>query len=150
MSKYSGDVNIQNGGYFFSLGDWQDGYADVVRVMPCSEGGGQDNCFWVEELTVHVPDDLSQTLLCLGLALDAQGNIVEKSRHNIVAAPGTEAFQSVVIDACVAHGNYDQDSSLCVSIGKPDPSYSGIDPVTPDLVLRSDASLDRYVRKNFL
>lgn len=74
--KYCGDVNIEYGGYFYSAAEWRRGYADVVRVTPCSDAGAQNNCYWIDELTVIIPDTpdkLRQTLRCIGMDLDKDG-----------------------------------------------------------------------------
>ena len=151
---YVGDVNIEHGGYFVAVTreEYAQGYANVVRVTPCSDAGAQDNCFWINELTVIIPKDaekMAQTLRCVGWHIDEQGCIVSESLEEI-AKPRTAGFRAAVVDACVAYGAYDQDSSTCVSIGKPDPDYRGREPVEPDTVLRANTDLKRYVRRTYL
>lgn len=151
--KYCGDINIEHGGYFYSAAEWKHGYAEAVRVVPCSDAGAQDNCYWIEELTVLIPDSnekLLDVLKVCGWSVDGNGNIYDSHSNTDIADRGTAAYRAAVIDACIAHGAYDQDSSTCVSIGKPDPEYRGREPIEPDTVLRANTSLERYVRRNYL
>jgi len=132
---YSGDINIEYGGVFYSLKDWQWGYVNAVRVTPCSDAGGPDNCFWVDRLTVNIRegDKLADILRTMGWSADEMPKGA-KRRH-------------MLVDAHVGYGAYDQESSTMVRIGKPDPFYSGREGrFDPDIILRGNTSLRRYVR----
>lgn len=132
---YSGDVNIEYGGVFYSLDNVKYDYVDAVRVTPCSDVGAPDNQFWIECLTVNLQRDPVE----LQRVLDVFGWTVEEHGGNI----------HLLVDAHIAYGAYDVDSSECVQIGaKPDPFHNGHgDPVHVDKVLRANASLERYARK---
>lgn len=148
--KYCGDVNLEYGGYYYRAPDWQHGYADAVRVQPCSDGGGQDNAWWIERLTVLIPSDeaeLRKVLAVIGMVLDAKGAIISES-GGATLAKGSAGYKACVIDACVAYGRYDQDSSTVVQIGKTDEVDS--DHVAPHVTLRAGSSLERYVRREYL
>lgn len=148
--QYVGDMNIEHGGFFWRCLDWKHGFVEAVRVMPCSDAGAQDNCYWVETLTVILPGDkeLPVVLRVCGFELEAgTGAIVDPGRGTEIAKAGTEAYRAAIVEACVAHGSYDIEQSTCISIGAPDPEYSGSEPVEPDIVLRANRSLKRYVRK---
>jgi hypothetical protein len=138
---YVGDVNPEYGGYWFNLSGLKWGYVDVVRVTPWSDAGGPDNGFWVECLTVNMPTD-DQTkacvLTCIGQTLESIGNGAQSIR--------------VLIDACIAYGQYDPDGSETVRIGKPCTysGSSGFDPIEPNRVLRSGSSLANYIRREYL
>lgn len=131
MSKrvyYSGDVNLEYGGVFYSLANAQYGYASAVRVTPLSDAGGPDNQFWIEPLTINFKRDALQTksmLACIGLENEPAPNA------------------HVLIDAALAYGFYDQEAVETVQIG----AASGLPAV--DTVLRANASLRRYVWKNY-
>lgn len=135
---YVGDVNIEHGGYFVHQSDdgRRHGYADVVRVTPCSDAGGPNNCFWVETLTVNIrdrrSDDYRRALDCIGCDLSE--------------LPTRAARRRAVIDAHIAYGFYDITQSECVQIGRVQDECRE-DSVTPDTVLRGNASLERYARR---
>lgn len=82
-----------------------------------------------------------------GFSPDGDYLILSRHRDSDILS---ESNWAVACDACVAHGAFDQDSSTCVSIGKPDRDYDGREPVEPATVLRANTSLERYVRKNYL
>lgn len=145
---YSGDVNIEHGGYFYNLDNWQYDYVEMVRCVPCSDGGGPDNQFWVEDLTVNLPHGVTKLetdaarvkmILDCGMDMDEYAGCTERvQRHWLV-------------DACLQYGKYDTNTTFEVQVGKEiDPSWSGREFVAlqgSDLnVLRSNASLRNWVR----
>lgn len=138
---YQGDVDCQQGGFWYRLDNMQYGYADCVRITPCADAGGPDNQFWIESLTVNIPDDkakLNQALSCCG-AIDEYETASEKQR------------QHIAVSCCVAYGFYDQEPSHTVQIGrKADHCGAGFDPITPETVLRAGSSLRNYVRRQYL
>lgn len=137
---YFGDMSIRNGGYFYDRSNIEHHYVDAVRVVPCSDAGGPDNEWWVEVLTVNIPDEdakLEQVLSVCGWSLE-----------DIDGKPQREA-DAMVIDACIAYGKYDQDTSTHVRIG-PKQTAPGWSPSNNDVQLRGNASLRAYVRKNYL
>lgn len=136
---YSGDVNIEHGGYFYSLKDWRNGFISVVLVTPCSEASGPDNCFWVQRLTVNLDPERRQSALdCIGVNAEEFGKMARAQRRH------------VWIDASIAYGHYDQDHSEIIRIGKPDPFYNGReDGFSPSVVLRAGSSLYNYAKRQF-
>ena len=109
---YSGDVNIENGGYFYSLEGVKWGYVNAVRVVPCSDAGGPDNCYWIDEMTVNLRkgDKLSAVLQCCGLTEES--------------LPTGAARMHAIIDCHVMHGEYDVRQSRAIKIGPDDPFFS--------------------------
>jgi len=133
---YSGDVSIEHGGYFYCLDSWQWGYVDALRVTPCSDAGGPDNCFWLEEITINIRDsgpELNSVLSVCGLTLET--------------LPTGAARGHALVDCHLSHGTYDMHASTMVQIGPNDPFYSGRDRFTPDYRLRASVSLTRLARK---
>lgn len=135
MWTYSGDANLENGGVFYKLdpSDIQYGYCEAVRITPCSDAGCQDNAFWIERLTVNGFDDEKR----IKNGLDCCGFTDNQPSDEIKAY------------ALVCYGYYDVNSAKIVQIGRKD-KYHGGEFITPDVVLRSNASLKNYVKKHFL
>jgi hypothetical protein len=138
---YSGDVNCKYGGFFYCLTNWQYDYADALRIQPCSDAGGPDNLFWLERLTVNIPKDDAKR----NAALDCCGSRAEYDKL-------TEAQKRhALIDACIAYGYYDVDSTSVIQVGatmeKPRPEFG---PITVDVMLRGNASLYLYARRQAL
>ena len=134
---YSGDLNIEYGGLFYSLQTWQWDYVNVLRVTPCNEAGGPDNCFWVERLTVNIRKDSAKQQS----ALDVLGVGADQFK-----AMKRAAKRHVLIDAHIAMGFYDTDQSSMVRIGMHVDSRD-TDQFKPDTVLRGNTSLMRYARE---
>jgi hypothetical protein len=124
-------------------------------VTPCSDGGAQDNAWWVEELTVLKPEkdsELKSILETCGWFIDPEtGDIVSTYRGDTVAKKGTAAFRWAIAESCVGYGRYDIINSETVQIGK---KTTGKRPyweqAEPSIILRANSSLERYVRNNFL
>lgn len=145
---YSGDVDIQHGGTFYNMDNWQYDYVEAVRCVPCSDAGGPDNQFWVEDLTINIPHGVTK------LETDAARVklIVDCGMDPDEYAEQTEKQQRHwLVDACLSYGTYDINTTFEVQVGKAiDPFWSGHDFVAlqgSDLnVLRGNASLRRWVR----
>jgi hypothetical protein len=138
--QYHGDINPEYGGYFYSLKDVASGYASVVRIDPCSDAGLAENEFWIECLTVNFPEsdeEKSEVLAVIGLTLAE----VEKEK-------GTDAYYATIINACLAYGRYDNDSSESVRIGARD-AYAENHLKESDITkrLQHNAKIGNYARK---
>lgn len=133
---YSGDRNIEYGGYFYSLDGWQWDYVSAVRVTPCSDAGGPDNCFWVERLTVNIRDglQLDWVMGCVGLDREQLRKLSRAQKRH------------ALIDAHIAYGAFDTEHSEMIQIGKEQDKFHSGDIYIPTKVLRGNASLRRYVR----
>lgn len=110
---YYGDIAIENGGTYYALDTWKDGYADVLRVTACGDAGGPDNEWWIEQLTVsfdpkrYTKDpDIDSCLKVIGSDLAQISGMRSKPRRRLV------------IEACVAYGKYDVIQQRAVRIGK--------------------------------
>lgn len=141
---YSGEVSLENGGYFYDKSNIQYGYVDVVRVQPCSDAGGPDNEWWVEQLTVNLPE----TDKALGIILRVCGWTVDE-----VSGKTKPEREAMVIDACIAYGAYDIDRSAVYRIGpKQDGKPFRWDGHNENSVtqFRGNASLRIQVKKVFM
>ena len=137
---YSGDVNLQHGGTFYSVDTFDKwGYVDALRVTPCSDADGPDNLFWFEQLSVNVErsaDDIESALNCIGQTPESLKAMKPAQRRH------------VVIDACIAYGFYDVTNSETVKVGGPKTEhleYRG-QAYNVHTTLRGNASLMRYAR----
>lgn len=152
--KYMGDVSLEHGGAFFRLDsrNWDEyGYGEAVRVTPCSDAGGQDNAYWIEDITILKPEresELKSILDTIGLCME-DGHLVDSWRGTTIKA-GTAAFRLAIAYACLSYGKYDINQSETIQIGKDSPFYDGREPVRPDRILRANTSLERFVRREFL
>jgi hypothetical protein len=156
--KYSGDINVEHGGTWYKLNrkEWDSyGYCSAIRVTPCSDGGAQENAWWIEELTVIKPEkdsELKSILDTCGWIIDSEsGDIVSTYRADTVAKKGTAAFRWAIAESCVGYGKYDIINSETVQIGKK-AEFNGYrhEHAEPSTVLRANTSLERYIRKNWL
>jgi hypothetical protein len=70
--QYNGDVNIENGGTFFDLSDWEHGYVNAVRVTDLDSGCGFDGAVLIEKITILIDDEKTNRSACecCGWALD--------------------------------------------------------------------------------
>jgi hypothetical protein len=128
--NYSGDINLEYGGLFWRE-DGADDYVCAVEVTPCSEAGGPNNAWWVEEGTIYLPTDQDKRKR----ALDCIGANVET------------ATRAELVEACRAYAGIERDRSVTLCIGKLEDSRER---VSPDVTLRGNASLERYVKREFL
>lgn len=136
---YCGDVNPENGGYWFNIAGLQWGYVDAVRVTPMADAGGPDNQFWIESLTVNMPTneiERKRVLDCIGCGEEL--------------LPSGATGRNILIDACIAYGRYDVYESRTVRIGPHEENGAGFDPVNCETVLRAGSSLANWVRREFL
>lgn len=130
---YSGDRNIEHGGYFYDLSTWKWGYVGALRVTPCSDAGGPDNLFWIEELTVNLREG------------EELRSILQTC--SIEELPKGAARRHAIVDAHVQYGAYDFNPIDTVQIGPGDPYYSGFDRFEPTRKVRAGTSLRNLARK---
>jgi hypothetical protein len=131
---YCGDISLAYGGYFWRE-DGADDYVLVVRVTPCSDAGGPDNLFWIEEGSLYIPDNRPDELKS---ALDCCGYKEEKPSR------------AVVVESLIAYRGFDHDPATVVRFGPAQPAGHEFGSIEPDVILRANASLKNYVKKNFL
>jgi hypothetical protein len=111
--EYTGDINPEHGGFFYSLADAENGYVSAVRIVPCSDAGLADNEFWIERLTVNFPESDADTAQVLTVCGQTLADLAE-------CVKGTAKYWDMLVYACIAYGRYDQNESDAVRIGKRD------------------------------
>lgn len=136
--NYNGDINLRYGGFWWKEDDADD-YVLAVRVTPCSDAGGPDNLYHIEQGSIYMPIDAAK-------------------RHSALQACGYEKEEtpsrSMLVDAFIAYHGIERDAfngETVIQIGKhkEDTKREGWSP-EPDVILRGNASLERYIRENFL
>lgn len=135
--KWIGDRDYEAGGAWIRPVP-EHGYADAVRITPCSDAGGPDNLFWVEVLTIFGMDEAEK-------------------REKVIKSVGWEipdnhyAWANEFMQCGYADpGNcYPSSSSETVQVGKKRDTYCRdmMDEVKTTVTLRSDACIGRYARK---
>ena len=134
--KYFGDVNLEYGGLFWQ---WDGGpdYVNAIDVTPCGDAGGPDNLFHIAKGSIYLPLDVDR----------------RNSALNCIGYSARPAPLCVLVDAFHAYHGIDGDvynAETIVRVGKPEEcSASGWAP-KPDVVLRRNASLKKYVEREFL
>lgn len=151
---YSGDVNIEHGGTWYKIDPtgWDEyGYCSAIRVTPCSDAGAQSNAWWIEELTVIKPrseEELKNVLSCCGwIHEDDRGIVLSHGAKETVVKPGTKEYRRLIAECCVGYGIYDVDRSETVQIGQ---HAEDSNEHAEKTILRANASLERYVKRNFV
>ena len=132
--KYSGDVDLKHGGFYW-LDEGDEDFVTAVDVVPCSAAGGPDNLFYIEVGTIFLPADRDKQESILG----------------VIGMTPEDASREDFIYAAKAHSGLERDYDEVVRIGKEEEPYhsTGWNP-EPDIVLRGNASLRRYVERDAL
>ena len=138
---YQGDVNPENGGFWYRLDNWGFDYADYVRITPCNDAGGPDNQFWIETGSIHSmdkPERVAQALAACGFPDQYETATKIQKRHMLACA-------------LLEYGFADVDACETVQIGKQaEHCGAGFDPISPDTVLRGGSDITRYVRRTYM
>lgn len=127
--NYSGDINLEYGGFFWRTDEFCTYYVEAIEVTPCSDAGGPDNKFHITTGTIYMPDD-------------------EPAPLDIIGVDPADATLRDKVEAWRAYHGIETDSQTVVRIGK-DEESDGWNP-EPDTILRGNASLARYVVREFL
>jgi hypothetical protein len=94
---YSGDVNLEHGGFFANLDDWHSGYADVLRVTDLDSACGFDGAVMIERLAVIIPTNIKE----------AKRIYSSCGWENGLPGDTSESRKMAIIDACLSYGAYD-------------------------------------------
>ena len=139
---YCGDVNLENGGYFWREPDdtGKADYVEAVEVTPCSDAGGPSNLFWITAGSIPLIADREKAALdCCGWA-DRMPQATRAQRR----------FMQVDAHKCYSGVEADAYGNRVVQLGARREPARDCELVDPDTILRANASLKNYVRKNFL
>lgn len=131
---YSGDINTEYGGYFYTLNCMHWNYANVVRITPCSDADGPDNLFWVESLSVNIPDvgtpKFNSALECIGHDLAMYKKMSRAARRHLL------------VYACLTYGYYDKHDTEVIQIGRE--YQKGLEDFDVTKKLRGGSSIRNY------
>jgi hypothetical protein len=130
---YRGYANIERGGRFYCIDSLEDGHAEAVRVYPCADAVAQDNCWWVEEHTINIPNTREK---------------IERALKYCDMSISTATPLMCVI-SLHEYGDYDKDSCVAVQIGPDAPFCDEIYPIEPDIRLRAGTDLEKWVRRRY-
>lgn len=104
---YCGDVNLEHGGTFVDLSDWEHGYCTAVRVTDLDSGCGFRGACLIEHVVISGTDDpkrIRQALGCVGGAKSLGGRnwhrTGERSRIK-------EGLRHAIADALLSYGYCD-------------------------------------------
>lgn len=108
---YQGDVNLEYGGFFYNLDNWPY-YVHAWRVTPCSDAGGPENQFWLEELTVNVDPKMGdgrveQALKSCDWVDESKSWTPAERRHRVTSA-------------MLHYGYFDVSSRITLQVGPKD------------------------------
>ena len=133
--NYNGDVGLRHGGFYWRE-DGADDYVVVVDVTPCSAAGGPDNLFWIAEGSVYITPERAATAL--------------ESCDMTYA----DATRGQIVESIMAYYGMETDTQTVLRIGRaedPNDSWRWSEhPVEPDVVLRGNAKLRRWVERECL
>jgi hypothetical protein len=101
-THYPGDLNVEYGGTFFNLEDWEYGYVSALRVTDLSSGCGFDGAVLVEELSIIIDDKeiVERALECCGT-----------SREEIEKIDDEDYRKLHIAESVLNYGNYDPANS---------------------------------------
>lgn len=140
--KYSGDVNVKEGGMWIN-DEGDEDFVRVVEITPCSEAGGPDNLFYITRGSIYMPTDEARRKA----ALETIGWYDEN---------GDEAHKrACLIDAFRAYHGIDADAmggEIVIRVGPEDKDFwdgKGWNP-KPDRILRANVNLKNYIEREFL
>lgn len=137
-----GDADMTQGGGFYSLEEWKNGFVEIIRVTPCADAGGPSNQFWIELGSVYTErskEEIQRALCCCGLDdKEVWKQYTRAERRHLI------------VEAILAYYGMESPSRWTVQIGaKVDPFWNdrgGFDPINNiDEVLRGNCSLEKYV-----
>ena len=136
--NYNGDVNIRYGGYFWKE-DGADDYVLAVRITPCSDAGGPDNQFWIEQGSIWLGDAAKQA-----------------DSLDIIGVSVSEATRRDYVDAAIAYYGIERDAwngeqilQIGANAGDASDSWRGFTD-GPDIILHGNAKLRRFIEREYL
>jgi len=130
---YVGDVGIRHGGMYWKDVDGET--VDVVKVIPYRDAGGPENLFRI--VSGHVDVALDEDRRRQGLS--------------IIGVEPENATREDLLQAALQLSEQDWDYDYVVRIGAQDPFWTDNGRMPePTVVLNGNASLRKYIAKEFL
>lgn len=96
---YHGNVNVEYGGVFMDLSDWQWGYVNATRVTDLGSGCGARGMVLIEKITINGTDDtrrVREALECCGWTF-----------KDVMACRGSTGKRMMIAYALMSYGYYD-------------------------------------------
>lgn len=139
-SGYHGDVNPEEGGFWWRMDAPDSDYADIVRIVPASDMGGPANLFFIEQGSLYLPGDKRERD-----ALSYCGWIDESQPVSPLDR----------VNAMLSYWGLDSRSESIVQIGRDDPFYGatggfGMPPKEDIMHLGHRTKIGPYVSANFV
>lgn len=136
---YRGDINLSEGGFYWREDDADD-YVLAVEVTPCSACGGPDNLYWITSGTIYLGDTAKQN-----------------ESLSVIGVLPSEATRADYVEAALAYRGIESDCHNGRQILQHGAKLEPADfwrwndsAVEPDIILRRNASLRKYVEREFL
>ena len=133
MSKwnYIGDVNVENGGYWWRQERPDDDFVEAVEVVPESDMGGPDNVFMIFMGSIYLgnEDTLKRAAACCGLE-------------------GKTLTLAEKVDAVKSYAGMDVDGQHDIQIGPADPH--GKETELKPCQIRGNWKVKNFIKRNYL
>ncbi|QIV65815.1 hypothetical protein Cp1R7AA1_025 [Mesorhizobium phage Cp1R7A-A1] len=146
--NYSGDINREYGGFYWRE-DGADDYVRAVRITPCSDAGGPDNLYSIEQGSIYIPADHAKRLSAIsmfGYTMDANGVVTDTT--GTVATP--EQARMYIVEAMLAYHGIESDSDTILQIGRAQENNPGGWSPEADIVKPHNLNLQRFVEREYL
>ena len=148
--KYQGDVNLQNGGTFYDFSEWKYGYVPAVEVIDLDSAAGFDGAVLIEPMSInveHSQEELQRALDVIGAKFLPNGDIDDNGR---IIKRRTAAHRFCIAYACQSYGHRDVENEHSEILQLDRDAPMAKDGWEAHKRLRANASLENYVRRNFL
>ena len=148
--KYQGDVNLQHGGTFYDFSDWQYGYVSAVEVTNLDSAAGFTGAVLIEPMSIVIErsaEQLAQALSLIGAKLLPNGDIDD---NGSIIKRRTAAHRFCIAYACQSYGYADRETENSEILQLDREAPMAKEGWTATKRLRANASLENYVRRNFL
>ncbi len=150
---YTGDMNLEHGGLFVHMAQYQAGETsvDVVEVRPDSDRGGADNVFHVQPGVLYTERDNWDTILAHagvrmavigGLPVMVEDGLRGPADYQLATTPAALLRRLEALHHYL--GAEESGPGYVVRVGRPD-DLSAEPTEEPDTILRAGTSLARWV-----
>jgi hypothetical protein len=109
---YNGDVNLEHGGAFIDLSDWQYGYASAVRVSDLDGGCGFTGAVLIEHVVICGLDDAKRIRQAVESCGGASSYLAWGPRRDgETPADRKRHLRHAIADALMSYGYSDPDDN---------------------------------------